>query len=208
VAEWLRSGLQSRVHRFDSGRRLARNLGEGSDVTIGSSSLCFRSPRAISSAGRAPPRQGGGHWFEPSIAHSSKAPSQRGFRHSQSPSRVATIPVGELEGAIEFYVGTLGFEKRADFRYEGERWAEVAPPGAVTTLSLVAAREDKPAGIETGVGFDTEDVDADHADLLARGVDVDAAILAKEIRSCAGAAPAWRALRRCSCFAIRTATRS
>src|SRR4051812_49469800 len=26
-------------------------------------------PRAISSAGRAPPRQGGGHWFEPSIAH-------------------------------------------------------------------------------------------------------------------------------------------
>ena len=28
-----------------------------------------RVPRAISSAGRAPPRQGGGHWFEPSIAH-------------------------------------------------------------------------------------------------------------------------------------------
>ena len=32
--------------------------------------LAFRAdPRAISSAGRAPPRQGGGHWFEPSIAH-------------------------------------------------------------------------------------------------------------------------------------------
>src|SRR5437660_1243432 len=29
----------------------------------------FTSSRAISSAGRAPPRQGGGHWFEPSIAH-------------------------------------------------------------------------------------------------------------------------------------------
>jgi hypothetical protein len=27
---------------------------------------------AISSAGRAPPRQGGGHWFEPSIAHCRK----------------------------------------------------------------------------------------------------------------------------------------
>src|SRR6185503_8892557 len=26
-------------------------------------------PRAISSAGRAPARQAGGHWFEPSIAH-------------------------------------------------------------------------------------------------------------------------------------------
>ena len=30
-------------------------------------------PRAISSAGRAPPRQGGGHWFEPSIAHPGRA---------------------------------------------------------------------------------------------------------------------------------------
>jgi hypothetical protein len=29
--------------------------------------------RAISSAGRAPSRQGGGHWFEPSIAHSRSA---------------------------------------------------------------------------------------------------------------------------------------
>src|ERR687884_1013281 len=34
-------------------------------------SRCYawQPPRAISSAGRAPPRQGGGHWFEPSIAH-------------------------------------------------------------------------------------------------------------------------------------------
>ncbi len=34
-------------------------------------------PRAISSAGRAPPRQGGGHWFEPSIAHD-RQPANRG----------------------------------------------------------------------------------------------------------------------------------
>src|SRR5215217_8007766 len=31
--------------------------------------LVLTPSRAISSAGRAPPRQGGGHWFEPSIAH-------------------------------------------------------------------------------------------------------------------------------------------
>ncbi len=31
--------------------------------------LNLTASRAISSAGRAPPRQGGGHWFEPSIAH-------------------------------------------------------------------------------------------------------------------------------------------
>src|SRR5690349_4321897 len=36
---------------------------------------CYISPTpgAISSAGRAPPRQGGGHWFEPSIAHSERS---------------------------------------------------------------------------------------------------------------------------------------
>ena len=45
-------------------------------------------PRAISSAGRAPPRQGGGHWFEPSIAHPRSAwkawvfGSEKGFRGS------------------------------------------------------------------------------------------------------------------------------
>ena len=34
--------------------------------------------RAISSAGRAPSRQGGGRWFEPSIAHY-KSPAIAGF---------------------------------------------------------------------------------------------------------------------------------
>ena len=42
-----------------------------------------RVPRAISSAGRAPPRQGGGHWFEPSIAHSA-APAASGERDAVS----------------------------------------------------------------------------------------------------------------------------
>jgi hypothetical protein len=41
--------------------------------------LGLGSPRAISSAGRAPPRQGGGHWFEPSIAHREKALLMAGF---------------------------------------------------------------------------------------------------------------------------------
>ena len=36
-------------------------------------------PRAISSAGRAPARQAGGHWFEPSIAHSSEGLYLCGF---------------------------------------------------------------------------------------------------------------------------------
>jgi hypothetical protein len=36
-------------------------------------------PGAVSSVGRAPARQAGGHWFEPSTAHLTKAPLRRGF---------------------------------------------------------------------------------------------------------------------------------
>jgi catechol 2,3-dioxygenase-like lactoylglutathione lyase family enzyme len=86
------------------------------------------------------------------------------------------IPVRDQDRALEFYVGTLGFEKRLDGSFgEGGRWVEVAPPGAATTLALVPAREGEPAGAE--VSFTTRDADADHAALRARGVDADAAVM-------------------------------
>jgi catechol 2,3-dioxygenase-like lactoylglutathione lyase family enzyme len=88
------------------------------------------------------------------------------------------VPVGDQDRAIEFYVEELGFEKLADFRYgDGERWVEVAPPGAATNVALVTPPEGHSAGVETGVVFASEDVDADHAALRTRGVDVDDAIL-------------------------------
>jgi len=95
-------------------------------------------------------------------------------------TQVATvyIPVTDQDRALEFYVGTLGLEKRADFRYADDaRWVEVAPPGATTQISLVPQREGRAAGIETGVALNTGDVDAVHADLRAGGADVDSAIL-------------------------------
>jgi catechol 2,3-dioxygenase-like lactoylglutathione lyase family enzyme len=95
-------------------------------------------------------------------------------------TQVATVivPVGNQDRALEFFVGTLGLEKVGDFRYgNDDRWVEVAPSGGATRVSLAPSREDRPAGIETGVTFVTEDVEADHADLRARGVDTDDAIL-------------------------------
>jgi catechol 2,3-dioxygenase-like lactoylglutathione lyase family enzyme len=84
------------------------------------------------------------------------------------------VPVSDQDRALEFYLDKLGFEKRMDLPYgDSERWIEVAPSGAATTIALVPPREGDSAGIETHVGLTTEDVDADHADLRARGVDVD-----------------------------------
>src|SRR6266480_84922 len=88
------------------------------------------------------------------------------------------VPVSDQDGAIEFYLDKLGFEKRADIPYgDGARWVEVAPPGAAAAIALVPPREGDSAGVETGIALTTEDVDADHADLRDRGVDVDAEVM-------------------------------
>lgn len=91
---------------------------------------------------------------------------------------VVVVPVTDQDRAIEFYVDTLGLEKRADVPFgEGYRWVEVAPADAVTTIALVPPPPGKPTGnVETGIGLHTDDIKADHEDLKARGVDVDAEV--------------------------------
>lgn len=86
------------------------------------------------------------------------------------------IPVRDQDAAVEFYVETLGFEIRLDAAYgDAERWVEVAPPGAQTTIALVPLREGVPIEIE--VSFTTTDADADHAALLAGGVNADGTVV-------------------------------
>jgi catechol 2,3-dioxygenase-like lactoylglutathione lyase family enzyme len=88
------------------------------------------------------------------------------------------VPVSDQDRALEFYTETLGFEKRSDTPFgRGDRWLEVAPAGAETTIALIPPREGEPTGVDTRVAFSTQDVDADHARLRERGVDVDAEVM-------------------------------
>jgi catechol 2,3-dioxygenase-like lactoylglutathione lyase family enzyme len=91
---------------------------------------------------------------------------------------IVVVPVSDQERAIAFYVDTLGFEKRTDVPFgDGYRWVEVAPADAVTTIAIVPPPPGKPVGnVETGIAFHTDDVDADHAEMQANGVDVDAEV--------------------------------
>jgi len=92
--------------------------------------------------------------------------------------RTVAVPVADQGRALEFYVGKLGFAKRLDAPLgDGGRWIEVAPAGAATTIALVPAREEAPAGVDTGIRLTTADADADHAALLASGVDADPEVL-------------------------------
>jgi catechol 2,3-dioxygenase-like lactoylglutathione lyase family enzyme len=94
-------------------------------------------------------------------------------------SKIGTvvIPTADQDKALEFYVDTLGFEKRADVPFGGGyRWIEVAPEGAATTIALAPPPPDDPSAVgnrETGIGLHTDDIDALHGELKAAGVDVD-----------------------------------
>lgn len=92
--------------------------------------------------------------------------------------RTVAVPVSDQDRSLEFYRDGLGLETRIDMPYgDGQRWLEVVPVGAATSIALVPPRETAHAGIDTGIRLTTEDAQADHATLRAKGIDVDAEVL-------------------------------
>jgi catechol 2,3-dioxygenase-like lactoylglutathione lyase family enzyme len=84
------------------------------------------------------------------------------------------IPVSDQERALRFYVDKLGFEVRLDVPTGGGgRWVQVAPPGGKVPVALVAPEEGLPTGVDTGITFATSDAEADHASLVASGIEAD-----------------------------------
>jgi catechol 2,3-dioxygenase-like lactoylglutathione lyase family enzyme len=85
------------------------------------------------------------------------------------------VTVADTDRAIDFYTGTLGFEKVVDEPMGPDmRWVEVAVSGAETTIALAPPPQGQEAGGgQTGICLDTGDVDAAHEALKAAGADVD-----------------------------------
>jgi catechol 2,3-dioxygenase-like lactoylglutathione lyase family enzyme len=92
-------------------------------------------------------------------------------------NKIATVvvPVADQDGAVDFYVNKLGFEKRVDVPFgSGYRWVEVGLGGEATTIALAPPPHDSVVGQkETGISLHTDDIDAYHAQLRRAGVDVD-----------------------------------
>ncbi len=88
------------------------------------------------------------------------------------------VPSTDQDRSIEFYVDRLGFEKRTDVPFGGSyRWVEVYPPSGTTGIALAPP----PPGTtveasQTGITLTTDDIDASHAELKSRGVDVDESV--------------------------------
>ena len=100
-----------------------------------------------------------------------------GKLHITEVGRVA-IPTADQDRALEFYVGTLGFELLSDVTFaDGKmRWIEVLPSGSSTSIALAQPIEGGPTSVDTGIVLSSTDLEADHATLKAAGVDVDAEI--------------------------------
>jgi catechol 2,3-dioxygenase-like lactoylglutathione lyase family enzyme len=87
------------------------------------------------------------------------------------------VPVADQERALDFYVNTLGFERRRDAPFGPMRWIEVAPQSAAVSIALVATPTGSGLGVDTGIRLASTDADADHAALLAAGVDADPEVI-------------------------------
>jgi len=88
------------------------------------------------------------------------------------------VPVADQDRAVRFYTEVVGLEKRVDVPFgDGNRWIEVAPPGAQTPIAICPPGPSAAAGgKDTGISLQTDDIDAYHAQLKDHGVDVDAEV--------------------------------
>ncbi|MGZ4352916.1 MAG: VOC family protein [Gaiellaceae bacterium] len=96
--------------------------------------------------------------------------------------RSVVVFVDDEQRALDFYVGTLGFEPRGEAEWEpGVRCVMVAPAEGEATIALVrpslstmgagrASWAHERVGDPTGIVLETEDVEAAYRDLQARGV--------------------------------------
>lgn len=86
--------------------------------------------------------------------------------------QVATVFVSDLERAIEFYVGKLGFDLVADWRGDdGDRMVFTLPPGGGSEIGLYAPPPGDPrVGAASGLVFTADDIRATVTELESRGV--------------------------------------
>ena len=90
--------------------------------------------------------------------------------------QLVLVPSTDQDRSLAFYEA-LGFERRNDIPWgDGYRWVEVYPPGGTAGIALVPPRPGDPAGMQTGIILNTDDIDAAHAKMESSGVDADAEV--------------------------------
>ena len=86
---------------------------------------------------------------------------------------LVAIPVSDVDRAKEFYVERVGFNPDHDHAVrEGIRFVQLTPPGSACSIAIGNGVTDAPPGSVRGMQVVVSDIEAAHAELAGRGVDV------------------------------------
>ena len=86
---------------------------------------------------------------------------------------VVTIPVSDIDRAIDFYAQRVGFEVDIDFKVSDDvRLVQLTPPGSACSIHLGKGTVDMEPGSIDGVFLVVRDVRAARAKLVERGVEI------------------------------------
>jgi len=86
---------------------------------------------------------------------------------------LVAIPVSDVDRAKAFYTEKLGFDADHDHRVSDEiRFVQLTPPGSACSIALGNGVTDAEPGSVRGMQMVVSDIEAAHAELAGRGVDV------------------------------------
>jgi predicted enzyme related to lactoylglutathione lyase len=86
---------------------------------------------------------------------------------------LVAIPVSDVDRAIAFYTENAGFDLDHDHKVgEGIRFVQLTPPGSACSITLGEGITDAAPGSVRGMQMVVSDVQAAHAELVGRGVEV------------------------------------
>lgn len=86
---------------------------------------------------------------------------------------IISVPVLDQQRAKAFYRDVLGFELiREEAMGPGMSWIQLAPKGQGVTIALVTWFDAMQPGGLQGIMINTDDIDAEHALLIGRGLNL------------------------------------
>ena len=86
---------------------------------------------------------------------------------------LVAIPVSDVDRAKRFYTEQVGFNADHDHKISDElRFVQLTPPGSACSIALGTGVTDAQPGSVTGLQIVVDAIDAAHAHLATRGVEV------------------------------------
>ena len=86
---------------------------------------------------------------------------------------LVAVPVTDVDRAKTFYTEKVGFNADHDHKVSDDiRFVQLTPPGSACSIAIGKGVSDAPPGSVQGMQMVVSDIEAAHADLSGRGVDV------------------------------------